>query len=223
MERKSLAISVACLVVLAGCAGGLGAIEGESNPTSSSPATATSTPTAAPTATATPTPTPAPTPTPEPWTAPEQPNTPLENKLSQGNRIDSVEVTPGGDSGADANVAFTLHVTANTSMPDIDPAKYGTVKGEPFFLVYANGTIDDSSGKVDVGGTLLERSERLPHREDGSFTLSVKEGALEAANVEGGEVEITVLLMDKDSEWDDIHGMEQLTVTYETNGNASAD
>jgi hypothetical protein len=207
-------VGIVCLVLLAGCAGGgLSGDGGEPSPTETT-ATPTATPT--PTATATPTPTATATPTPsvEPWTEPSQPNLPLENKVGEANRIESVEVVDRGAAGG--NAAFTLEISANTSMPSIDPAKYGTVVGEPFVLVYVNASIPDESGKLEPEGTLVERSELLAQEENGTFTLPVRKGGLEAAGVDDGDVQITVLLMDEDSDWDDIYGKTELTVEYES-------
>lgn len=213
MKRGLPTIGIICLVVLAGCAGG-GLPGGGDEPTPTE--TATPTPTPAPTETATPTPAPTETATPTPsvdsWSEPPQPNLPLENKMAERNRIKSVDVVDRGS--ADGPAAFTLEITANTSMPDIDPAKYGTVVGEPFVLVYVNTSVPDESGKFEPEGTLIERSELLEQEENGTFTLPVRKGGLEEAGVDDGDVEITVLLMDEDSDWDDVYGKTELTVEY---------
>ena len=120
-------------------------------------------------------------------------------------RMKSVEVskTDGG---------FDVTVTADTRMEDIDPANHGTVRGEPYFLVYVDATLDNKSRFSYVNGTLAERSREVSQSENGEYTLNVDSEALEEANAGQGEVQVVVLMMDKDSEWDDIYGVRKLTV-----------
>jgi hypothetical protein len=217
MKRGWPTVAIVCLVALAGCAGGGLSSDGE-EPTPTETATATATPTPEQTVTETPTPTATATatatPSVEPWTEPGQPNLPLENKMTEENRIESVDVVDQGS--ADGPAAFTLEITANTSMPHIDPAKYGTVVGEPFVLVYVNASVPNESGKFEPEGTLVERSAVLTREENKTFTLPVRKGGLEEAGVDDGDVEITVLLMDEDSDWDDVYGKTKMTVEYES-------
>jgi hypothetical protein len=101
-------------------------------------------------------------------------------------------------------------------MASVDPAKYGTVKGEPFLLVYANSTIQNTSNGVKVNGTLVERSEYLSQSDEGTFTIEVKEGGLKEAGAGEKETDLIVLLMDRDKTWDDIYGLRKLTVENAT-------
>jgi hypothetical protein len=84
-------------------------------------------------------------------------------------------------------------------MPSVDPASHGTVGGEPYFLVYAEGK-------------LVERSKRILPKTDGTYTLEIRPGGLEEFGT--GEVRLTVKLMDLDSEYDDVYGVRNVTVTY---------
>lgn len=163
-------------------------------PTDSPTPTATSTPSRTPTAT--------PTRTPEPWTEPEPPNRPVEDKTGAepSRRITAVEVVDGVEAEDGAGYAnFDLEVHANTSMPSVDPASHGTVEGEPYFLVYAEGE-------------LIERSKRVLPKADGTYTLEINPGGLDRVGT--GEVDLTVKLMDLDSEYDDVYGVRNVTVTY---------
>lgn len=124
------------------------------------------------------------------------------------NRMKSVQTETRADGG------FDLTVTADTLMEDVDPADHGTVVGEPYFLVYVGASLDNKSRFSYVNGTLAERTREVTQEENGEYTLEVKSGALEEANVEEGKVQVLVLLMDKDSEWDDIYGVRKVTVEY---------
>ena len=222
MKRGALiTVGVACLILLGGCVGPLGTDGtpdeatngGTEGPTETPSETATETPTPTPTPTATATP----TATPEPsWSEPQQPNRPLQNNMDEeeGERIHSIEVT-GSGGGDEGHASFRLDVTANTSMPDVDPAEHGTVRGEPFFLVYLDATTENDSRFTYVEGSLVERSPELSHRESGEFTLSVPQGAFEENGAEAGEHELLVLLMDRDKDWDDIYGMQTVTIEYQ--------
>ena len=215
MDRRALLpVGVVCLVLLSGCAG-----IGLSNDGGSEPGTTTTT-TAEPTTTTTAEPTTTTanettTTTAEPWAAPPRPNTPFQNNLDEvaGNRIQSADIVAGNGSSQ-----FTLEVAANTSMPSVDPAEHGSVRGEPFLLGYANATIENTSNGVKVNGTLIERSEILAQEENGTFTITIREGGLEAADVEEGETKLLVLLMDRDKDWDDIYGIRRVTIEYVPSG-----
>ena len=232
MKRSVLlVVAVAVMVLLAGC-GGLDPGDfgdapedstDDATATEATPAEATDAPTATETETATPTetetatPTETPTPTPgEEWSEPEQPNRPLQDNRDEeeGSRIHSVEVT-GFGGGEEGNASFRLDVTANTSMPSVDPAEHGSVRGEPFFLVYLNASTESDDRFTYVEGTLVERSPELRHDSEGEYTLMVPEGAFEENGADPGEHELLVLLMDRDKEWDDIYGLERVTVQYE--------
>lgn len=228
MKRGAMiAVSVACLVLVSGCVGlnPLASDEAPDNSTNpdatpenaTTPATATDAPTATATPTATPTATATATATPrESWSEPEQPNRPLQNNMDEenGSRIHAIEVTgSGGDEGG--NASFQLDVTANTSMPAVDPPEHGTPRGEPYFLVYRNATLENDSRFTYVEGALVERSPELSHEAEGEFTLTVPQEAFEETGAEAGEQELLVMLMDEDKEWDDIYGMQNVTVEYQ--------
>lgn len=227
MKRSALiAVSVVCMVLLAGCGGLDPGNFGDSpedptatgTPAETTPATATEAPTATETPTATPTETATSTPTAtqrESWSEPEQPNTPFQDNRDEenGTRIKSIEVTGSGGEGG--NASFTLEVTANTSMPAVDPPEHGTPRGEPFFLVYLNASSEEDGRFTYVEGDLVERSPELSHEEEGEFTLTVPQEAFEHYDTEPGEHELLVLLMDEDKEWDDIYGLQRITVEYQ--------
>jgi hypothetical protein len=149
------------------------------------------------------------------WSEPQSPNTPLQNKMESeegGNWIESVSVVnTKSANGGYSN--FDLKVEANTDMHRVDPAEHGTVNGEPFFLVYVDGSLDNGSRFTRTDGTLIERSN-VSRDENGEFTIDIRPGGLEEAGAEDGEVELMVLLMDKDKDWDDIYGVTTVTVDY---------
>ena len=227
MKRGALiAVSVVGLVLLGGCVGPLSAEDApdESTNADAAPANGTETPataTEAPSPTATPTPTATATetatPTPEEsWSEPQQPNRPLQDNRDEenGTRIHDVEVT-GSRGGADGSASFRIDVTANTSMPSVDPPEYGTVRGEPFFLVYLDAETDSDDRFTYVEGDLVERSPELSQDSEGEYTLTVSQEAFEHYDAEPGEHELLILLMDEDKDWDDIYGKTTVTVEYE--------
>lgn len=230
MKQKSLiTIAVASMVLLAGC-GGLDpgnfgdspddSTDGEAT-TATETASATATEAPSPTATPTVTETATPSATPkESWSEPEQPNKPLQNNTGENSepRIKSVEVT-GSGGGTQGSASFTLDVTANTSMPSVDPAEHGSVRGEPFFLVYLNASTEEDDRFVYVEGALVERSPELSHDSEGEYTLTVPQEAFEHYDAEPGEHELLILLMDQDKDWDDIYGLERVTIKYQPEEN----
>lgn len=121
----------------------------------------------------------------EPWSPPAEPNRPLEKALngSLGNRIAALEHVEDGMGPATGDV--TLAVRANSSMANVDPASMGTVRGEPFFLVYVNGSLHPGgewagSQFHNVEGTRAVKTDLVAHRDDGTFELTVPGGAFEA-------------------------------------------
>ncbi|WP_433631934.1 hypothetical protein [Halomicrococcus sp. NG-SE-24] len=205
MERRSLmTVAVVVTLLLAGCSG----LDSSGN-TSTTAATTTTTQTTEPTTTTTSTSTTS-TSTTESWSKPAAPNKPLQNKMDEEDRDRMKSVQTESRAGG----GFDLTVTADTRMEDVDPADHGTVVGEPYFLVYAGGSLDNKSRFSYVNGTLAERSSEVTQKENGEYTLEVDSEALEKANVEEGKVEVLVLLMDKDSDWDDIYGVRKVTVEY---------
>lgn len=213
------AVSVVCVVLLAGC-GGFGAnsessltTTGESPTTTAQPTTETTSRPTTETTTTQPTTETATQSTTEVWSSPQPPNKPFENKLEEGvtNHIESVEVRDSGES-------VELRIAANTSLRNIDPPEHGTVRGEPFFLVYANGSLTNES-RYDprfyiATGSPVQRSSELRFEQNGTFTLTIPQAAFEAADTETGEVELLVVLFDKDSQWDDVYGTATVNATY---------
>lgn len=228
MKRRALVtVAVVCAVLLAGCGGLDPGNFGDASDdptdtddpttTETTPATATEAPTATSTETVTPTETSTPTATPrESWSEPQQPNRPLQDNRDEenGTRITSIEVTGSGGSD-DGSASFRLDVTANTSMPSVDPPEYGTVRGEPFFLVYLDASTDSDDRFTYVEGDLVERSPELSHEEEGEYTLTVPQEAFEHYDAGAGEHELLVLLMDEDKDWDDIYGLQRISVEYQ--------
>ncbi|KZN23090.1 hypothetical protein A4G99_16435 [Haladaptatus sp. R4] len=152
----------------------------------------------------------------ESWDEPKQPNTPLQNKMDteeDRHRIKSVTVTNEQKAGTGGYSDFDLKVTADTKMERIDPAEHGTVDGEPFFLVYADGSLDNGSKFTRTDGTLIERSD-VSQDTNGEYTLSINPAALKQSGVEDGKVTFMILLMDRDTDWDDIYGVKFVTVDY---------
>lgn len=230
MKRGALiAVSVVGLILLGGCVGPLAddapdeSTNADANPANgtTTPATATEvsspTETATATATAAATETATETATPEAsWSEPEQPNRPLQDNREDenGSRIHDVEVI-GSGGGEDGNASFRIDVTANTSMPAVDPPEYGTPRGEPYFLVYLDAETDSDDRFTYVEGDLVERSPELSHESEGEYTLTVPQEALEHYGAEPGEHELLILLMDEDKDWDDIYGLQRITVEYQ--------
>lgn len=165
-------------------------------------ATPTATPSTTPTATPPTTPTATPTATPTPtWSEPEPPNKPKEGKYDDDNRtritdVSFVNTEPATD--GDGYSDFDIEVHADTRMEDVDPPEHGDVEGEPYFLVYANGE-------------LIFRSEYVVQK-NGSFTLDIHPGSL--TQFDEGRLDITVFLMDRDSEYDDEYGIWTGTIAY---------
>lgn len=188
-HRRPVVAALALAVLLAGCGAvdlsGIGASPSTTADTAPSP-----TPTA--TATATPSPT-------ESWIPPEPPNRPTE-VVDESGRITRVEVVNGvrSDDGSGYE-NFDLLVHADTRMPDVDPPEHGTVEGEPYFL-------------VAVEGDLVART-RLVITEEGTFEIEIHPGSLEP--YESGTLEVTVSLMDRDTERDDRYGVWTGTVEYD--------
>lgn len=198
MNRRVSTLFVVVFVLLAGCAGGAG--PGDTSTTGEQPTDGT---TATATATATATPTPEPTATAE-WSSPTPPNSPTQvaEKQVERGRIESVaftNTTAGADGEGYAN--FNLRVRANTTMDNVDP-EHGTVDGEPYFVVL----IEDR---------LVERTKLLLEQEDGEYDIQVRGGAL--TNFEPGTLEVTVLLMDEDTQRDDVFGRWTGEVEYNPN------
>jgi hypothetical protein len=235
MKRTTITLLLVLCLVVAGCSSLTGSDDGAAsttstieNPTASTTSTAaasttegnaettdsaeeTTTTSQSTTATTTQ----ATTTTESSWSEPQSPNTPLQNKMESedgGNWIESVSVVnTKSANGGYAN--FDLQVKANTDMHHVDPAEHGTVNGEPFFLVYVDGSLDNGSRFTRTDGTLIERSD-VSRDENGEFTIDIRPGGLEEAGAEDGEVKLMVLLMDKDKDWDDIYGVATVTVNY---------
>jgi hypothetical protein len=198
MNRRVSTLLVVVFVLLAGCAGGAG--PGDASTTTGEQTTDG---TAATTATATATPTPEPTATAE-WSSPTPPNSPTQvaEKQVERGRIESVsftDTTPGANGEGYAN--FDLRVRANTTMENVDP-EHGTVDGEPYFVVL-------------VEDRLVERTKLVLEQEDGEYDIQVRGGAL--TNFDPGTLEVTVLLMDEDTQRDDVFGRWTGEIEYNPN------
>jgi hypothetical protein len=186
MNRHVLVFLVGALVLVAGCTGGTG--PGATASTTVEQTEATTAATTVETATTTP----EPTATAE-WSSPTPPNSPTEtadDQLERG-RIESVEFTntvEGADGEGYAN--FDLRVRANTTMENVDP-EHGTVDGEPYFVVLVNDK-------------LLERTKLVLEQENGEYNITVRGGGL--TTFDPGTLEVTVLLMDEDTQNDDVFG-----------------
>ena len=217
MRPRTLGVVLVLAVVSAGCLGAGGPLAGnDATPTPKPTSAPSDTPTPAPTATPTTTsePTTASTATPEPtatstpeWTTPRPPNAPEgkydpddptrdENNQTRifGVRVVNKEPATDGSGLTD----FDVEVDANTTMRNVDPPEHGTVRGEPYFLIY----VDDE---------LIYRSEQVEFR-NGTFTLDVHPGSLE--QFDQGSLKLVVFLMDRDSTYDDEYAYETVRVRY---------
>lgn len=187
-RRRPVVAVIALSVLLAGCSAVDVSGLGGSSPVSSE--TATPTPTETPTATPTPT---------QAWLPPEPPNRPTE-VVDESGRITAVEfvnAVPADDGTGYRDVDLLVH--ADTRMPNVDPPEHGTVEGEPYFL-------------VAIEGELVART-RLVLMEEGTFEIDIHPGALE--QFEPGTLDLTVSLMDEDTERDDRYGVWRGSVEYD--------
>lgn len=199
-----VAAAVALSLALAGCSGIVPSPVGTETTASAdaAPDDATATETSSPSQSATPTLTPEPTATATPeYEEPQPPNTPMEGKHREDGmeRIRSVEFVNAERTDGGAYSNFDLRVGADTRMSNVDPADHGDVEGEPYFLVY-------------VEGELVERSEIVAHR-NGTFEVRVHPGALR--QFDDGSLELRLLLMDRDSQYDDVYGVWETSFEYE--------
>lgn len=153
----------------------------------------------------------------ESWSEPTPPNTPLQNNMDEEDRdeprIQNVELVDTTEASSGGYSDFSLQINADTVMDDIDPAEHGTVQGEPYFLVYANGELSNESRFTRTDGTLIERTQQVSQDENGEYVIDVRPGGLEEAGADG-EVTLLILLMDEDKDWDDIYGVSRITVEY---------
>lgn len=132
---------------------------------------------------------------------------------NDGSRISNVEVIHKEEASDGGYSNFDVAFSANTSMERVDPAEHGTVRGEPYFLVYANGDLDNGSRFTDTSGTLIERTPVVSQEKNGDFAIEIHPEALDKAGADG-KVKLMILLMDRDSDWDDIYGVAWVTVDY---------
>lgn len=189
-------------MLLAGCTGFSPAGESPTSPESpTSSESPTPTATSTPTATPSPTPTATPTETPYPeWNSPQPPNQPTEDKREEGriSRVTFVNTEPASDGDGYAN--FDLEVVADTRMENVDPPDHGDVRGEPYLL-------------VEINGELFARTPTLPMEANGTFSVQIEKTGLD--QFDAGALDVTVRLVDKDSEYDDIYGVRNATIRYE--------
>lgn len=155
---------------------------------------ATSVSSASSVATATPSDTAGSTPT-ESWTPPETPNQPTDDK--RDGRITDVDFINTETATNTGYTDFDLQVGANTWMMDVDPPK--DEEGEPYFM-------------VEINGTLVARTDIVPFRKEGSFTIPIKRAALQ--RFDAGTLNVRILLFDEDSHSDDLYGVWSGTIEY---------
>lgn len=232
-RRPLLVLAVACLVLFAGCASLISSRESDTTPTveTTQGTTQEETTKQAETTTkdtdetttddsgdSTTTTTTTATTTDESWSQPKDVNKPLQIKYEDEseNHIKSLAVD-GEGSSAEGYSSVDVTVTGNTSMPKVDPDDHGDIEGEPFIVIYINGHLvtSEDSNFATPRGVLVSRTPELQYNENGEFTVSVPKDAFEAAGVEKGEeVDLMVMLMDRDEEWDDIYGKQFVKVKY---------
>lgn len=182
-NRRQLIASM-LLALLGGLAGCIEQLDDSGAATSAS-SVATATPSV--TADATPT---------ESWTPPETPNHPTEDK--RDGRITDVDfINTEEATNTDGYTDFDLQVGANTWMMDVDPPK--DEEGEPYFV-------------VEINDTLITRTDTVPFRKEGSFTISIKQAALQ--RFDAGTLDIRILFFDEDSHSDDLYGVWSGTIEY---------
>lgn len=235
-SRALLSVAVALLVLSAGCATVSSSLGDDGETVTGTPVTATtqttqqsttesttqsttgttteSTTTTETTETSTST-----TTTDDEWSQPKELNKPLEKKYRNESqrRISSIAID-GTGSGAEGYSSVEVRVTANTSMRNMDPEDHGSVEGEPFLTVFLNGRLATSEDTpfATPRGYRVARTPVLAYEDDGTFTLTIPQEAFEAGGIEDGEeVTLMVMLMDRDSEWDDIYGVQKVEVTYD--------
>ena len=235
MKRRSLiTVGIVVAVVLAGCSGSglpgssstteksttLKPVESTQSTTAETTTTTaktTETTTAADTTTAAGTTASAETnatTTAESWSEPTPPNKPLQDKRNgSDDRIKNVTIVKKNQSGDGGYSDFDVKVTADTRMANVDPADHGTVRGEPYFVVYVHNSLEDGGRFKYISGDLIARSS-VSQDQNGEYTIEIEPEALEQAGVKKGKVKLMVMLMDKDSEWDDIYGVANATVKY---------
>lgn len=203
--NRVIALALVSLVLLSGCSS-IDTLTGSSTQTDTGP-TATPTPdTAASTDTQTSAPddtstqivkTPPPTATAIPtetWTKPATPKAP-ESKNE--NNIKSAEIVNKEESSNGSGYTnFDVQVNADTSFEDIDPTP--SVDGEPYFV-------------VEINDKIVARND-VNLRQDGTFTLTIRPGALE--QFDSGTLDVKVTLYDEDHKHDDRYGKWTGTVKY---------
>ncbi|WP_435153884.1 hypothetical protein [Haladaptatus sp. DFWS20] len=202
-RHRSTVIVLVLAIMLAGCSG----IGGSDNPTTttdaptststqmSSTSTSSSTSTDSTTTTSTTTTT---TTTVEEWQPPKGPNTPIDDKIGDNNRIKRVTLTNKVQAKNGNGVSnFDVEIVANTSLPGVDPEPL--VDGDPYFLVRINGE------RVARGGVRFQHDE-------GTYTVDIDKGAFQ--QFDSGTLEVEVLMLDKDKETDDMYGRWTGTVQY---------
>jgi hypothetical protein len=137
----------------------------------------------------------------EPWTKPATPKNP-EDKLED--RISNVKfVNKEKASNGNGYTDFDIQVSANTMFSNVDPTP--SEDGEPYIVVYLNNQI-------------VARDEvRL--RKEGTFTITIKPGALE--QFDSGTLNVRVSLYDDDHKHDDRYDTWTGTIEYTASGNTS--
>lgn len=203
--NRVIALALVSLVLLSGCSS-IDTLTGSSTPTEAGPTgtpttsdTAASTDTQTSTSTETSTPivqTPPPTATAVPtetWTKPATPKAP-ESK--NDDRIKSGTFVNKESSNGSGYTNFDVQVNANTRMENVDPTP--SVDGEPYFV-------------VEINDKIVTRTD-ANFRSDGTFTLTVRPGALE--QFDSGTLNVKVTLYDEDHKHDDIYGEWTGTIEY---------
>lgn len=207
-SRRAVIGSIALGIIggLAGCVGGGGqrnngqtsttTTTSSRTTTTESPASPSPSPTTSRTTTSNPTTTTSlSTPT-EPWTPPTPPRQPTQDKdedrITDGEFINTVEA-PDGSGYTD----FDLRVGANTWMKNVDPPK--NEDGEAYFI-------------VEINGQIVARTDIVPFRKEGSFTIPIPAAALQ--QFDSGTLDIRVSLFDEDHSRADRYGTWTTTIEY---------
>ncbi len=201
-RHRSAVIVLVLAVALAGCSGIGGSDNTSTTTTTTSAPTQTSSTTTSsstgPTTTTATTTTTTTTTTVEKWEPPQAPNTPIDDKIGNDNRIKSVTFTNKEQAKSGNGVSnFDVEVVANTSLPNVDPEPL--VDGDPYFLVKING---ERVGRTGV---------RFQH-DEGTYTVEIDKRAFE--QFDSGTLNVEVLMLDKDKQTDDMYGKWTGTIKY---------
>lgn len=121
-----------------------------------------------------------------------------EDRINDAEFINTVKAQDGN-----GYMDFDLRIGANTWMKNVDPPK--DEDGEPYFI-------------VEINGQIVARTDIVPFRKEGSFTVPLKAAALDQFN--SGALEVRVSLFDEDHTYADLYDTWTGTIEYSATGTA---